>query len=125
MAKRIALLIVSLLVVGFVVAGCGSDSKDKSSDNSGSSSSQSKDNKSADDTPDNKKEAIARCREEANTIQNSSAKDLALKACDAAESGNVSKVKDAALKQCLELAKQIPDATQRKTTEDACRNKIK
>ena len=101
LARRLHVLALLLCACGLLAAGCGD------SDN---------------DTPDNKGEAIAKCRDNAKKIDDPSARKTAEAACDAA-SGDQSTdaVKDAAIKQCLDAASSIPDPAARKQARAACR----
>ncbi len=125
MAKRMTLMLVAALLLLFAAtaAGCGDDSDssgsgDGSSQNGGSGSG-SKD--SGGDTPENLDEAVDKCLEEADKAGNDEAKEAAKKLCNAAKSGDPEKIRKSAEEACLDLAKQIPAAEQRKEAEAGCR----
>ena len=63
-----------------------------------------------------------KCLEEADKASNENAKEAAKKLCNAAKSGDPEKIKKNTEDACLDLAKQIPTAEQRKQAEEACRS---
>jgi hypothetical protein len=117
MTKRLALLFASLMVLGFVVAGCGDDNKDKGS---GSSDTPADTEKKADDsggsgggTVDKNdprvKEAIAQCKKQAdaNSQLSADAKAKIGDVCEEAGSGDA----DAAVKATKEACQIIVEDT--------------
>ena len=69
-------------------------------------------------------EAVDQCLEGTKQIQDEKARKTAEEACKAAESGDEERVKDAALQQCLDAARQFPGDA-RKTAEKRCRDQLK
>ena len=110
-----------LLVFAATAAGCGDDDDDSSGSGDNSSQSGGSGGGDADNTPDNLDEAVDKCLEEAEKASNEDAKDAAKKLCNAAKSQDPEKIKKSAQDACLDLAKQIPVADQRKQAEAACR----
>jgi|tagenome__1003787_1003787.scaffolds.fasta_scaffold20522217_3 hypothetical protein len=88
----IILLLCALSLVA-IAAGCGSD-----------------------DTPDNKSEAIAKCKDEAKKISDSNARDAAEKACAGDKEGATNAIKQT----CLDQAKQLPAGSTRDQATAAC-----
>jgi predicted outer membrane protein len=73
----------------------------------------------SDSTPDNKQEAIQRCKDEAAKISDSNARDAAEKAC----AGDKQGAQDAVKRQCLDQANSLPAGSARDQAVAAC-NKI-
>jgi hypothetical protein len=125
MYKRFSMLLVAALILAFAIAatGCGSD--DKSSGSGSADKSSSSDKKAVDDTPDNVNEAVDKCLKEVDKLPDADSKKTAKAACEAAKSGDPSKVKDAAREQCLKLTDQIPAGTQRDQAKETCKTSTK
>ena len=96
MLSRLRVLILLLATCG-VLAACGGDGND--------------------DTPDNRGEAVEKCKDEAAKISDPDARKAAEAACEGDREG----ARDAIVEQCLEQARQIPDPNARKQAEDGCR----
>jgi hypothetical protein len=119
--RRIPALLITALILVFAVAatGCGGDDKDSSG---GGDSSSQKD--SVDNTPDNVDEAVDKCLQEADKL-NGDAKKTATAACKAAKTGDTSDVQKAAVKQCLNLAEQIPVESEKEKAKRDCRDSVR
>src|SRR3954468_6029489 len=87
------LLLCAVSLLAFVAAGCGSG-----------------------DTPNNKSEAIAKCKDEAKKISDTNARDAAEKACSGDKEGATSAIK----KQCLDQANSFPEGSARDQAKAAC-----
>ena len=115
MAKRLALLFAALMVLGFVVAGCGDDDDDGGG--SGSSDTPAETEKKADDsgggTVDKNdprvKQAIEQCKEQADANSNLSAeaREKIGEVCEEAGSGDA----DAAVKATKDACKIVVEDT--------------
>jgi len=114
MAKRLALLFAALMVLGFVVAGCGDDDDDDGG--SGSSDTPAETEKKSDDgggTVDKNdprvKQAIEQCKEQAdaNPQLSAEAKEKIGEVCEEAGSGD----SDAAVKATKEACTIIVEDT--------------
>ena len=90
---HVFLLLLAALTFTATAAGCGSD-----------------------DTPDNRSEAVDKCKEEAKKIDDSNARDAATKACEGDKEGAT----DAIKQQCLETAQQLPEGSARDTAISRC-----
>jgi hypothetical protein len=138
MAKRMITLMAALLVLGFVVAGCGDDD---SSGDSGDTAAQTvtdtdvvTDDEVVTDTetetvtdetdtdadnggaavPENLQQAVQQCRDNIDKASQLSAdtKDSLQKICDKAGSGDAEDIKDAAAEVCKKVAgDSIPEGT--------------
>src|SRR6478752_7046276 len=96
MTKRLITLMAALLVLGFVVAGCGDD------DNGGAA------------VPENLEQAVEQCKDNIEKAPQLSAdtKDSLQEICDKAGSGNAEDIKDAAAEVCKKVAgDSIPEGT--------------
>jgi len=102
-----------------VLAGCGGDDKKSSSSPLSPGGGYGDTTQSA---PKSKSDAIAQCYEAAKKYTGQ-ARKTAEASCKAADTGDTSDLKKQAKQQCLDGAKQIPDANSRKQAEDAC-NKL-
>jgi hypothetical protein len=130
MTKRLALLFASLMVLGFVVAGCGDDNKDKGS---GSSATPADTEKKADDSGGSSGGGNAAAAKAAKDgceagIKNNAAIDASKqdelskecqKVADAAASGDQGEFKKAYTSYCNKLAEALPEAA-RTAAKDAC-----
>lgn len=148
MTKRLITLMAALLVLGFVVAGCGDD---ENSGDSGDTAAQTETVTDTDVVTDDEvvtdtetetvtddtdtdadnggavvpEEAIERCKDGIdNTSQLSGdAKDSLKDLCEKAGSGDPEKVKDAAIEVCKKTATAIPEGTPgRDQAIEACNN---
>ena len=97
MLHRLHVLFLLLAACGLLAAGCGGGGDD--------------------DTPDNKGEAQQECLDQAAKIDNAGARKTAEEACN----GNADKARDAAVKQCLEVVKNVPEGDQRQKAEERCK----
>ena len=126
--KRLLTLLAALAASAALVAGCGDDDNDggggdgggqigpgATQEDGGSTDGDSK----KDDTP-TEDEAIDRCYEEADKLSGQ-AKETARASCRAAETGDTGELQEEVREQCLDAAKQFPDAAARKQAEDACK----
>jgi hypothetical protein len=112
--RSLAPLVGVLLVTAALAAGCGSSSKSTGGGNVSPAVSPTVNS------------AVDQCLKSAKQVQDASARKTAEAACNAAKTGNVSKVKSAAKAQCLDAVKQIPDsAMQQKNAAKARCNAIK
>jgi len=93
--RRLHVFLLMLAALTFIAAGCGDDS---------------------DDTPDNRSEAVEKCKEEAKKIDNDNARDAAEKACAGDKEGATDAVKQA----CLDQAKSLPEGSARDQATAAC-----
>lgn len=120
MTKRLITLMAALLVLGFVVAGCGDD--DSSSDGSGDTAAQTVTETVTEDTnadnggaevPENLEQAVQQCRDNIEKAPLSDdTKDSLQGICDKAGSGNAEDIKDAAAEVCKKIAgDSIPEGT--------------
>ena len=120
--KRMLTLLAVLAAAMVFAVGCGDDD-DGGNGGGGADTSigetTAPEGTGSDDAPKSKDEAIQRCYEEAKKLEGS-AKETAEASCRAAETGDTDEVKEKAKEQCLESAKQIPDAAARQQAEDAC-----
>ena len=65
-------------------------------------------------------EAIQECRDAAKQIDDPQGRRTAEEACDAADSGDVGELRDAAKDQCLEAARDTRDRQARRDAVEAC-----
>ena len=118
--RRWLTLLATLAAAAVFAVGCGDDDDDGGNGGGGlGETTQEQTDAPATDEPANKDEAIDRCFEEADKLSGD-AKEQAEAACRAAETGDTDEIKEKAKEQCLESAKQIPDAAARKQAEEAC-----
>jgi hypothetical protein len=120
MTKRLITLMAALLVLGFVVAGCGDDD---SSGDSGDTAAQTvtetvTDENDADNggatVPENLEQAVQQCKDNIEKAPQLSAdtKDSLQEICEKAGSGNAEDIKDAAAEVCKKIAgDSIPEGT--------------
>lgn len=122
MTKRLITLMAALLVLGFVVAGCGDD--DNSGD-SGDTAAQTVTETVTDETdtdadnggaavPANLEQAVEQCKANIEKAPQLSAdtKDSLQEICEKAGSGNAEDIKDAAAEVCKKIAgDSIPEGT--------------
>jgi hypothetical protein len=114
--RRTTALLTTLLAVAALAAGCGSSSNNNGGGGGGA-------NPAVAPSVNN---AVDRCLKQAKQVQQADARKTAVAACNAAKSGDTSKVKSAAKQQCLNAVKQIPDSAkdQKKAAQQRC-NAIK
>jgi hypothetical protein len=114
--RRTTALLTTLLAVAALAAGCGSSSSNNNGGGGGA-------NPAVAPSVNN---AVDRCLKQAKQVQQADARKTAVAACNAAKSGDTSKVKSAAKQQCLNAVKQIPDSAkdQKKAAQQRC-NAIK
>jgi len=127
MTKRLITLMAALLVLGFVVAGCGDD--DNSGD-SGDTAAQTVTETVTDDevvtdtdtdadnggaaVPENLEQAVQQCKDNIDKSPQLSAdtKSSLQEICEKAGSGNAEDIKDAAAEVCKKIAgDSIPEGT--------------
>jgi hypothetical protein len=115
--RRTTALLTTLLAVAALAAGCGSSSNNNNGGGGGGA------NPAVAPSVNN---AVDRCLKQAKQVQQADARKTAVAACNAAKSGDTSKVKSAAKQQCLNAVKQIPDSAkdQKKAAQQRC-NAIK
>ena len=129
MAKRLTTLLVALLALGFVVAGCGDDNNDNSNDNAATTTTTTKDSGgSASNGIANSpqvKAAVDQCKQQANS--NSQLSDEAKKkvgdVCEEVGNGDADAAAKATREACViivnDTVKQEGQAKQ--TAIDACK----
>jgi hypothetical protein len=120
--KRLLALLATLAACMVFAVGCGDDDDDGGNGNGGNAPAFGGDTSgggSADDTPDNKDEAIDKCYEEAKKLEGQQ-RETAEAGCKAADTGDTDELKDEAKEQCLDAAEQVPDDAARQQAEDAC-----
>ena|SRR5829696_178681 len=93
--RRLHVFLLLLAALTFIAAGCGDDN---------------------DDTPDNRSEAVQKCKDEAKKIDDSNARDAAEKAC----AGDKEGAQDAIKQQCLDQANGLPEGSVRDQAVAAC-----
>jgi hypothetical protein len=107
-------VLTTLLAVAALAVGCGS-----SSNNSGSGGGGGGSNPAVSPSVNN---AVDQCLKQAKQVHQADARKTAVAACNAAKTGDTSKVKSAAKQQCLNAVKQIPDSAkdQKKLAQQRC-----
>ena len=95
----------ALFAAAVLAAGCGSSSNDNGGGGGGSPAA----------TP-SVNSAVDQCLKDAKKVQQADARKTAEEACNAAKTGDTSKVKNAAKEQCLNAVKQIPDSAKEQKT---------
>ena len=115
--RRTTTLVLTLFAIAAMAAGCGSSSSSGGGGGGGGVSPAA--------TP-SVNNAVDQCLKDAKTLPQADARKTAEAACNAAKSGDVSKVKSAAKQQCLNAVKQIPDSAkqQKQAAQQRC-NAIK
>jgi hypothetical protein len=113
--RRTTALLTTLLAVAALAAGCGSSSNNNNSGGGGGGGA----NPAVAPSVNN---AVDQCLKQAKQVQQADARKTAVAACNAAKSGDTSKVKSAAKQQCLNAVKQIPDSAkeQKKLAQQRC-----
>ena len=106
MGSRLLVWVVMLLACALILATCGGGSGDSA-------------------VPGSREDAVARCQEEAAKVEDPSGRRTAQAVCGAAQSGNPGEVRDAARRQCLEIAKNLPDAATRQRAESLCASSVR
>ena len=121
MAKRFALLLISLLVLGFAVAGCGDDDESSDSSSGGDTSSQESTKEDSggggdDATPGLDSDAAKQAAEQCKTAINAQAqlsddvkKDLE-EICEEAASGDEDAVRKATKEVCVKIVEDTAPA---------------
>lgn len=116
MAKRLALLLISLLVAGFGVAGCGDDDEDSGSSGGTPTGESSKENSAGQDTPglsgDAAKQAAENCKKSLTAQTQLSAdvkKDLE-EICEEAADGDEDAVRKATKDVCVKIVEDTAPA---------------
>ena len=124
MTKRLITLMAALLVLGFVVAGCGDD--DSSSDSGDTAAQTVTETETVTDeadtdadnggaaVPENLEQAVQQCKDNIEKAPQLSAdtKDSLQEICDKAGSGDAEDIKDAAVEVCKKVAgDSIPSGT--------------
>ena len=128
MVKRLAMLFAALMVLGFVVAGCGDDDDDDSGSSDTPAQTESKDDSGGSSSGGNAGAAEA-AREGCEAgIKNNAAiaadkqEELSKeceKVADAAASGDRDEFKDAYINYCNKLAEALPEQA-REAAKSAC-----
>ena len=129
MVKRLAVLFAALMVLGFVVAGCGDDDDDKGSDSS-DTPAKTEDSGSSGSSGGSNNEAAAKAAKDGCEagIKNNAAIDASKqeelskecqKVADAAASGDKDEFAKAYGSYCNKLAEALPEAA-RAAAKDAC-----
>ena len=140
MAKRLTILLVALLALGFVIAGCGDDDDDSGSDttvteqatteDTATESESGSDGDAASGVPatPQAKAAIEQCKKQAdaNPQLSDAAKDKIGEVCEEAGSGDA----DGAIKATREACEIIvedtaPEGPGKQTALDACKQSTK
>lgn len=96
--RRLHVFLLILASLALIAAGCGDD------------------NGGGGNAPQNKDEAIQKCKDEAAKIDDANARDAAEKAC----AGDKKGATDALKQQCLDNAKQVPAGSARDQATAAC-----
>jgi hypothetical protein len=111
---RLSTLIPTLFAVAVLAAGCGSDNKSDSGGGGGGGGNPA--------AATSVNDAVQQCLDQAKQVKQDDARKTAEAACNAAKSGDTSKVKSAAKEQCLNAVKQIPDSAkeQKKAAQQRC-----
>ena len=111
---RLSTLIPTLFTVAILAAGCGGS--DNKSDNGGGGGGGNP------GAATSVNDAVQQCLDQAKQVKQEDARKTAEAACNAAKSGDTSKVKSAAKEQCLNAVKQIPDSAkeQRQAAQARC-----
>jgi len=138
MAKRLTILLVALLALGFVVSGCGDDDDDKASDEKtvtqaapATDDTQTDEAKPGEDSAatgvpssPEAKEAIATCKKQAaaNSQLSADAKTKIGEVCEEAGSGDADGAIKATREACEIIVKDTaPAGAAQQTALDACR----
>ena len=100
--RRLHVFLLMLAALTFIAAGCGDDNGDGGGG-----------------TPSTKDQAIQKCKDEAQKINDPQARDAAEKAC----AGDKQGATDALKQQCLDQANSLPEGSARDQATAAC-NKI-
>jgi hypothetical protein len=126
MAKRLTTLLVALLALGFVVAGCGDDDDDSSSNDTTTEQATTQDTSTTDSggsaasgvaNSPQVKEAVARCKEQANNSPNLSddAKKKVGEVCEEVGNGDADAAAKATREACVIIVKDtVPQEGQAK-----------
>lgn len=136
MAKRLTILLVALLALGFVVSGCGDDDDDNASDETtvtetapaepATDDKTTEDDSAASGVPDSPqaKQAIEDCKKQAdaNTQLSADAKTKIGEVCEEAGSGDADGAVKATREACEIIVKDTaPAGPAQKTALDACK----
>ena len=129
MVKRLATLFAALMVLGFVVAGCGDDDDDGGDSGSSDTPTQTESKDSGGSSGGGNAAAADAAREgceagiKNNAALDASKQDELTKECekvaDAAASGDREEFKDAYLNYCNKLAEALPEQA-REAAKNAC-----